>query len=248
MVVLSATTSFAQTAADFTSNDCASSSHHLFADLDAGKVIVLVWVMPCGACVGQSLTANNVVASYATSNPNTVFMYLCDDFGNTSCSSLSSWATSNGITGATAFSDASISQSSYGTAGMPKIVVLAGSSHTIFLNQNNSLLASTLEDAINSALSSTGISESNTSLSSLAVFPNPASSSAEIKFTLVKNSDLTIELFNLQGKKIKNIFTGNRSAGENIIALDYTGIDSGMYLVHVSDGEKSKFINVVIGK
>src|SRR5207249_4420212 len=85
---------FAQTAPDFTALDCNGVSHNLYTELNSGKVIVLNWVMPCSACVGPSLTAYNVVKSYASSN---VLHYLIDDAGNTSCTSLSSWATGAGI-------------------------------------------------------------------------------------------------------------------------------------------------------
>jgi len=34
-------------ATDFTANDCDGVSHHLFSELDNGKVVVIAWVMPC---------------------------------------------------------------------------------------------------------------------------------------------------------------------------------------------------------
>src|SRR5438128_5107173 len=130
-------TSMAQTATDFTADDCGGTSHNLFTELDSGKVIVLVWVMPCGACTGAALTTYNVVESYQSANPNTVYMYLCDDYANTSCSSLNSWGTSAGIAESSSslrFSDAAINLTDYGSAGMPKIVVVGGTDHTVFYN------------------------------------------------------------------------------------------------------------------
>jgi hypothetical protein len=44
--------SISQTAADFTANDCNGTSHHLFAELNAGKVVVVAFVMPCTDCIG----------------------------------------------------------------------------------------------------------------------------------------------------------------------------------------------------
>ena len=44
--ILASFGAFSQTATDFTCNDCAGSSHNLFSELDGGKVVVLVWVMP----------------------------------------------------------------------------------------------------------------------------------------------------------------------------------------------------------
>jgi hypothetical protein len=65
-----------QTATNFTCNDCTGVSHTLFDELDAGNVIVLCWVMPCGSCIGPTLTTYNVVQSFATSHPGRVKLYI----------------------------------------------------------------------------------------------------------------------------------------------------------------------------
>ena len=238
--------SVAQTATNFTANDCNGTSHNLFTELNSGKVIVLCWVMPCASCVGPSLTTNNVVGSYTVSNPNRVFMYLCDDYANTNCSSLSSWANSNGISNALRFSNASINMNDYGTTGMPMIVVLGGANHTVFYTATNSVNATALQSAINSALNATGLQEENSNTSMLNIFPNPANNNAEINFTLKKPSPVNIELYTLEGKMIQKILTGNQSAGENKIQFSTNNYPAGMYLVKLSDALESKFINLSI--
>lgn len=238
--------SFAQTATDFTANDCNGTSHNLFSELNAGKVIVLCWVMPCAACTGPALTSHNIVQSYATTNPNTVYLYLCDDYANTACSSLNSWAASNGITTATRFSNSAIDMNDYGSTGMPKIVVLGGANHTVFYNVNNTVNVNSLQNAINAALTTTGINDLNTNVTSFSLSPNPANNSAVIKFNLVKTLDVSVELFNLEGQMIKNIYAGKLYTGENNIQLDITGYAAGTYLVKLSAGDKSNFANLVI--
>src|ERR1035437_10690426 len=91
------TISKAQTATDFTATDCNSNSHNLFTELNAGKVIVLDWVMPCINCVAPSLSTSNVVQSYQSTYPGRVFLYLLKDIGTTTCSTLNNWAANNGI-------------------------------------------------------------------------------------------------------------------------------------------------------
>src|SRR5688572_1006830 len=87
----------AQVATNFTCNDCSGNLHNLFSELDAGKVIVLDWVMPCGGCTAPSQTAHNIVQGFQSTNPNQVLFYMVDDYANTSCSSLNGWANSIGI-------------------------------------------------------------------------------------------------------------------------------------------------------
>lgn len=240
---------FAQTAVNFTCNDCASTSHDLFTELDAGKVIVLCWVMPCATCVGPSLTTHNVVNSYQVSYPNTVYMYLCDDYADHSCSTINNWKNNNNLTNAITFSNASISMMDYGSNGMPKIVVVGGPNHTVFYNVNNTVNATNLQNAINAALSAaTGINQPTGISTSLNIFPNPAANEAEIKFSLEKSSNVTVELFNLEGQLVQTVFAGKLSAGENKLQVDVSGYDQGMYLVKFIEGDRNRFMNLVISR
>jgi len=248
LLVAFAAIGMAQTATNFNCNDCATTPYDLFSELDAGNVIVLCWVMPCGACTGTALTSYNVVQSYQSGYPNTVYMYVCDDYANTSCTSINSWANANGLTNTTRFSNSSISMLDYGSNGMPKIVVLGGSSHTVFYNVNNTVNSTNLQNAINAALLATSIDEPNSPVSSLNVFPNPSAGGAEIKFNLVKSSDVTLELFNLEGQMLQNIFSGKLSAGDNKVQVNLTNFPAGMYLVKFTEGGKSKFINLTVAR
>ena len=130
-VLFGVSTLLAQTnATDFTADDCHGDEHHLFSELDAGKVIVLAWVMPCGACVSDPVTALSVVDSYSESHPDRVLFYLADDnITTTSCTTLSGWAANYGLGFVTCFSDPVVDMGDYGVAGMPKIVVLSGLNH-----------------------------------------------------------------------------------------------------------------------
>lgn len=238
---------FAQTAVDFTANDCDGTSHNLFSELNSGKVIVLCWVMPCGACTGPSLTTLNVVNSYAVTNPNTVYMYIVDDYANTSCASLDNWRDHEGLSGAKTFSNASINMADYGSTGMPKIVVIGGGSHTVFYNANNTVNPNDLQTAINSALQLIGINEQNTLAKSVSVSPNPAHGKTELKFTLTENAQVEVKLFNMQGAMMKNVYSGKLSQGANTIGISTSGIAAGTYLLKISSGSKSNYLNLVIG-
>ena len=236
----------AQTAVNFTCNDCSGVNHDLFTELDAGKVIVLDWVMPCGACVSASLTTYNVVQSYAATHPNTVQMYLCDDYANTNCTSLNSWKNANGLTNTVTFSNSSIDMMDYSSTGMPKVVVLGGTNHTVFYNANNAVNATSLQNAINSALLTTGIQNPGKLSASLAVLPNPASHQTQLKFTMAQSTQVVVELFNLEGKMMRTLFSGKAVQGENQVLLNTSELASAMYLVKLSDGAKSDFVNLVV--
>ena len=240
---------FAQTdATDFTADDCEGNTHHLFADLDAGKVVVMAWVMPCGGCVNAAKTAYNLAQSAEANNPGRVVFYLCDDYANTGCSTISGWASNNNMTKAVTFSNSSISMTDYGSAGMPKIVVLGGSAHTIFDNENYSVNSTTMQNAINQALLATGITENIKADLQLNVFPNPANNETYLNYNLSKASDISIDIYNLLGAKIKTIVSERQSAGNHKTEINLENLRSGVYFVKLNTIEGSQVTKITISK
>lgn len=246
LLALVTTIGISQPATNFTCDDCKGTTHDLFTELDAGKVIVLCWVMPCGSCVGPSLTTYNVVESFQANYPNTVYMYLCDDYANTNCVSLNSWASGYNIVNATLFSNSAISMTDYGTPGMPKIVVVAGTDHQVLYNSNNSVNATLLQEAINSALSTTDIEDSGIKHEAITLLPNPVNEVSILTCKIEKSSNVKIELINLEGKMIKNLYSGNLAQGENMVELNFSSFNSGIYFIKYSDGIRTEMIKVAV--
>ncbi len=236
----------AQTATDFNCADCSGTAHQLFAELDAGKVVVLAWVMPCNTCVGPTLTTYNVVESYQVTDPGKVVMYVCDDYANTSCAALNNWCNAQGLTNITTFSNAAISMSHYGSNGMPKIVVLGGNSHTVFLNVNNTVNANALQQAIDNALTVTGIDGPDATASGLEVLPNPATDQVWVGFDMPGAGRISIDLFDRMGRLLRNLHNGDVPQGRTRIAIATQDLAAGSYLVRLSDGKRSRTADLTI--
>ena len=243
---LALTFGFAQTATNWTVNDCAGNSHTLFSELDAGKVVVISWAMPCWACIGPIQTAANTVVGFA--NPNVVF-YLCDDYGNSPCSTINSWASTNSITTNAKFSNAAIDMTDYGTAGMPKTVVLGGTSHTVYYNVNGTNSQSNLQTAINNALSSgTAIVENNNAGLGLSIFLNPDVTTAKINYTLTTASEVKIDITNILGEKVSTVSLGKQSSGKQEYEIDLESLSAGSYFIKLNAGEVSETTKLTITK
>ncbi|HJW29505.1 MAG TPA: hypothetical protein VJ508_09690, partial [Saprospiraceae bacterium] len=163
----------AQVATDFTATDCNGNSHTLFDELNAGKVIVITWVMPCGECVAGALTAYNITQSFEADFPGRVKMYISDDYANTPCSSLNAWCTTYGLARAIKFSDSAIRMSDYGFSGMPKTVAIAPD-RTVIFNENYTVDADSLQSVIETALTTTSVKSLPAFISTPSVYPNPA--------------------------------------------------------------------------
>jgi hypothetical protein len=240
----------AQLATDFNCKDCGGTNHELFTELDAGKIVVLCWVMPCSSCLGPSLTTYNVVESYKTTYPDKVFMYLCDDYANTVCTSLNSWATGNNMANSIRFSNTAIKMSDYGTAGMPKIVVLGSTAHKVYYNINNSVNITDLQNAIETAISetSTEIIENQNDDFIINIFPNPSNSVSYLNVNLKTASKTEISVFNQTGQKITEIYNGELAAGKNSFEMNTSEFESGIYFVNVKYTDNYKTIKLVVTK
>ena len=246
-LMLAAAISNAQTTAtNFTATDCSSTSHTLFTDLDGGKIIVLAWVMPCSMCISDGKAAYDAVQSFATSHPGKVRYYLIDDAGNSSCSSLSSWATTNGIASPTAVFDNTgnvIKESDYGGSGMPHVVVIGGTSHHIYFNKlNGSGDGVAITDSINSALTAatTAVHNANVMSNEIMITPNPATN------LLVITSSKAIKevvVTSLSGQVVKEeSYTNSVSNPE----INISGIANGIYMVKVKDADGKAYTQKIV--
>lgn len=223
----------AQTATDFVTNDCDNNPHHLFAELDAGKVVIIAWAMPCGSCIGPILSAYNISQTFAASNPGKILFYLADDYANSSCNLLINWANQYSIgPNIIAFSSSAINMNHYGGAGMPKVVVLAGGNHQVVFNENNTLNTSNFQNAMNQALLLSSSGTNSFEFEDAHLYPNPASEMVTVTFN--HNVPTIIQLYNSTGMLIESYNVP--LSGEKEFHFSVKGLSSGIYTLVSFDG------------
>lgn len=239
--------SFGQSnATDFNATDCDGNSHNLFSELDAGKVIVIAWVMPCGSCISDPLSAHTTVQTYSSSHPGQVLFYLADDFANTNCGSLSGWASNYGMGNSTKFSDAAVNMSDYGAYGMPKIVVLSGKDYKVYFNKNST--ASGIGASIDQALADNvvGLSEHKNSKIELNSFPNPAQNVLNLRYTLRQSSKVNIEVLDLGTNVVIISNEQHHEAGTHESVFDVSTLSNGIYFLKVTTDSGIEMLKFVI--
>jgi hypothetical protein len=70
--------------------------------------------------------------------------------------------------------------------------------------------------------------------SSLSVYPNPFTSRATADFSAAKSGPISIALYTLEGKLLRQLFTGTAEAGAlRTLPIDATGLSTGMYLIRM---------------
>lgn len=63
------------------------------------------------------------------------------------------------------------------------------------------------------------------------ISPNPISNFASVKFSIEKESRVSVELLDMRGVRVLSIAEGEMGAGEHIVGFDASNIPSGSYLV-----------------
>ena len=225
---------YSQTATNFNVPDCSGIYYELFENLDAGKIVVIGWTMPCNPCILPLLTTYNVVQSYQASHPDIVQMLLADDYGDTPCIIINAWANTNGLINTRRFSHPDINMLDYGTTGMPKVVVI-GADRKVYFNADNQVDHNKLIEAINLALESltTSVHEHSPSKAALKIYPNPVTGNSIISVEFENHTSFKISLLNIFGQEVVKLYDGSAKSEQIPLSLRLAEIPTGMYLVRM---------------
>jgi hypothetical protein len=228
----------AQTAMQFSGVDCNGNLVDLFADLDAGKAVILHFYMPnCGSCPPPAqkiqTMANNINAMY----PGMVKGYAFPFQNTTTCVYSSSWVSTNSLSSLYAPMDSGAVQvAHYGGFGMPTVVLLGGTDHrTLFSTLSFSTSDTTImRDSILAMLgSTTNIKNITSGNNSLNVFPNPANEKINVTVELNETTDLMIDITDISGKKVAEIINEKRNG---IVSIEFntSELQDGNYIVRMN--------------
>ncbi|MFQ5770753.1 MAG: alkaline phosphatase family protein [bacterium] len=77
-------------------------------------------------------------------------------------------------------------------------------------------------------------------------YPNPFQKSTNITFSLQQDSQVTIVLYDLLGRKIETLFQGWRASGQNVVRLQAPNLPAGVYFYRFRVGHKEKVRRLLI--
>lgn len=242
---------FAQfgTAPDFTVTDIDGNTHSLYADiLDQGLIAVVdVSTTYCSTCwaLHESGALQDLHEAYGPDGTNQLRVIFYEADPTTDMNAL------QGISGST-FGDwtygvthpivnespLTLSMSVWAPFGTPTVNVVRPSDREIVLDTYNLFSVQQQVDAINGAdidgivLGVVGTEEIAADESRMTVFPNPSSGEFFLDLEGFKGQ-ANVDVFNLVGSKVWSAqMNGQASNGR----IDLRGLESGNYLVRVSDG------------
>ncbi len=77
------------------------------------------------------------------------------------------------------------------------------------------------------------------------IYPNPTDATQTIQITTDKVEVLKIELYDLSGRQIKNVFVGKSNIGKNQFEVNINKLAQGAYFYRIEIGSKLYFKKIV---
>ena len=226
----------AQTAFQFTGEDCNGKAVDLYSDLDAGKAAILLFYMPdCGACPPPASEiqemANNVMNDFPDMIKGYVFPFL-DIYD---CPSVVSWVDDSHVPFFTPMDSGEYQVAYYGGFGMPTVVLLGGTDHRVMFSTLSYLTSDTtiMKDSILRLFGvETAIEPVLDELKDLIVRPNPAYALISVSAAEMPIGEYVLTLVDINGAVMLNQM--GVSDGKLNATLDIAEISSGLYMLNIT--------------
>jgi flagellar hook assembly protein FlgD len=75
---------------------------------------------------------------------------------------------------------------------------------------------------------------------SMNIIPNPTQGAAVLALNITNASaNTTAKMYDLEGREIMTIFSGQTQAGQKNVSFDTENVASGIYIIKVTDGKTS---------
>lgn len=82
----------------------------------------------------------------------------------------------------------------------------------------------------------------------LSNYPNPFNPTTNIRFSLVEETDITLTVYDVQGRVVAELINGAVEAGVHEVAFDATGLTSGVYFAQMNGSFGSDVMKMVLMK
>ena len=82
----------------------------------------------------------------------------------------------------------------------------------------------------------------------LGNYPNPFNPSTTIDFSLNSFSDLEINVYDVNGRLVENLYSGFKSPGTHKVVWDATGFSAGIYIVNMVSKKSSETLMITLIK
>ena len=78
------------------------------------------------------------------------------------------------------------------------------------------------------------------------IYPNPISKNLKMGYFLKNQQNITIDLYNIKGQKLFNLFSGFGKQGRNEISLNIANLSNGIYLIKLDKSENKSLMKKIL--
>jgi hypothetical protein len=198
--------------------------------------------MTCSPCVEAGISLEAMITDLEQEFPGKIRFFQFGYSSSYTCSTMISFKDSNNFH-SVPFSDGSHIFPYYGGFGMPTIAVDAGTNHDIlfsdvgFLNTDTTQISIAIRNFF-AHLSVNNISKTGINILS---YPNPATNFLTLQMNLIRNSNVHIQVFDLNGKFVKDILNENLQSGISEKNIDISSLDNGLYMMKINADGRSEY-------
>lgn len=121
--------------------------------------------------------------------------------------------------------------------------IFVKSDYTVFVSDGNGVIFANLNPAIITKASDNQVSSMTYDINA---FPNPASESITIEFTLHKQGSACIRLYSMTGKEIMTIDRTFWNPGTYSERISTIGLTAGVYILHITNSKEAETRKIVI--
>jgi thiol-disulfide isomerase/thioredoxin len=233
------------TAVDFTVTTVHGEEIQLFELLDAGKhVIIDFFFTTCPPCIASVPTMNESYEKYGC-NKGDIY-YISMDAGDTNAEVLQYETDYGGlfpaISGTEGGGDAVVN--AYGIGAFPTVILIAPNrdilSQDIFPVTHTNLDAAITgagltENPDACEESPVGVDELDNNIAAIHnTFPNPASLSTTVEFSLREASEITVEVFNIMEQNVNTLATQQYAIGKHVVNVPVSDLANGTYNISLT--------------
>ncbi|MDO8366446.1 MAG: T9SS type A sorting domain-containing protein [Saprospiraceae bacterium] len=128
-------------------------------------------------------------------------------------------------------------------AGLPTVPVTDLTLHAPSRTIAAATFGRAMYRAVLPVLSST---QSPQTIDNVRISPNPMVHKVQVSFTVFKTQRIRLDLFDLSGKRVKTLFSGQLAVGEQAFDFEGIGLNSGIYLLKMETDNGFTFCKKVI--
>ncbi|MBS1262682.1 MAG: hypothetical protein MAG453_02044 [Calditrichaeota bacterium] len=82
----------------------------------------------------------------------------------------------------------------------------------------------------------------------LDAYPNPFNTTATVRYTLAKPGEVTLDVYDLLGRRVASLADGLRAPGAHTVTFDASSLASGPYFLRLTAGERSATRKITLAK